>query len=334
MKYSLAYLLVASALAGSSHAAVKVMEPVMVSIKPGRFVMGNDAPEGAAGEHNPGEAPAHPVQIKAFSLSKYEVTVGQFRQFIEATGYKPADRCWRAANNEWGIESVPGSWKDASVAQSEFHPVACVSWDDANAYIKWLSAQSGKAYRLPSESEWEYAATAGSSEKTLSAANPAAVCRLANLSDRRGKAALTRDLGIPDNGRGATCDDMAEYSTVVGMYEANPSGLHDMSGNISEWVADCQRKDYTGAPADGSAWTSNCDTAQGDMFVRRGGDFRYSPRGLRYASRAHGGQSNASYTDGFRVAMDGAASTMGGAAFAAELAKAQQAERGRRAAAK
>jgi formylglycine-generating enzyme required for sulfatase activity len=211
----------------------------------------------------------------------------------------------------------------------------CVSWDDAQAYAKWLSKKSGKKYRLASEAEWEYAARAGSDAQYPSGNDLNGICRVANIMDKSGKAAFLRDLGW--NRKDAECDDQAEYTTVVGMYEPNAFGLHDMSGNVSEYVEDCEHLNYDGAPTDGSAWIANCNPNEhGIMRMRRGGTYGNRDASLRWSARAHAGQTNlSSMGEGIRLVqqVDSADDLRVTAnPFAARLAKAQQAERTRRAA--
>lgn len=229
----------------------------------------------------------------------------------------------------------PGSWNTPAYAPSEFHPVMCVSWDDAHAYANWLSKRTGKKYRLPSEAEWEYAARAGGKAEFPSGDDLKGICRVANIMDKSGKAAFLRDLGW--NRKDAECDDQAEYTTVVGMYEPNAFGLHDMAGNVGEYVEDCEHLDYVGAPTDGSAWTANCPAGQGEgMIMTRGGGYGSRDASLRWSTRGHAGQSNlSSMGEGSRLVqqIDSRADLRTAPnPLEAELAKAQQAERARRAA--
>lgn len=327
-------------------AASATIEPAMVTIPAGQFAMGSDTPGSAASnEHTPASGPRHTVRIKAFKLAQHELTVKQFRQFVEATGHKTNDQCWRIAKNDWGMEAAAGTWNTPTYAPSDYHPVLCVSWEDAKAYVQWLAAQTQKPYRLPSEAEWEYAARAGSDQPYHFGANPGDLCRYANTGDLSSKAALLRDHGIARKTH-ADCDDRAEYTAVVGMYEPNAYGLHDMIGNVSEWVEDCQHLSYAGAPDDGSAWTSGCDTSRAGMYMRRGSSYHNGPLGSVSSLRGHGGKTNASSLgEGIRIALDmpaelasscssttapGCASAPSNKPFAEELAKAQAAERKRR----
>lgn len=303
-------------------AAAPVTEPPMASIPAGTFAMGSATTIAAPGY--PVEQPIHDVKVPAFQLSKYEVTVGQFRQFVEATGHKTQATCWQHASNEWGMESAKATWRANSYPQGEYHPVICVSWADAKAYTAWLAAGTGKPYRLPSEAEWEYAARAGSPANYHFGGDEAQLCRYGNIRDTLGRDAIGKRTGQP--GKEALCTDGAEFTSVVGMYEPNKFGLYDMIGNVGEIVEDCEHLNYEGAPADGSAWTTGCSK---DMKMHRGGNFG-SRLGASSTGRSHTGPDNASSFEGFRVALGVAGPASGNAMFEAALEKERIAERARR----
>ena len=316
--------------AGAAHAPIL---PPMITLPAGTFTMGSMEPLIGDGSHNPGEQPPHLVRVKSFRLAQYETTVAEFRRFVDATGHKTQDECWQFDRAD-GIALKALKWNAPEVAPGEFHPVMCVTWEDASAYVAWLSKQTGRKFRLPSEAEWEYAARAGTTTKYPSGDVPDQLCEIGNMRDRRFKAAVKRDhgrdMGFTD------CDDGAEYTAVVGMYAPNAFGLHDMVGNVAEWVADCQHPDYQGAPVDGSAWTRGCEQ-EGDYFITRGGTYSSSRQVLRSATRGHGGRTNASALgEGFRIAEEIGACTSvkcagADARFVAALAAAQGVERSRRA---
>jgi formylglycine-generating enzyme required for sulfatase activity len=311
--------------------------PPMVTVKGGKFLMGSLA--NPKDKNFPISEPVHSVSIKTFRLSKYETTVGQFRQFVEATGYQASGDCWKLAANEWGMEVGPVAWDSPANAPTEYHPVMCVSWNDAQAYLAWLSQKTGKHYRLPSEAEWEYAARAGSKTRYPFGDDPAASCKYGNVFDRSGKAAIQR---LTSKSREEiNCDDRAELTTVVGMYAANAFGLHDMLGNVGEFVEDCQHADYEGAPSDGTAWTTACQPLFGStMVIHRGGSYNGGPVGASPTYRGHAGRDNrSSMGEGFRIAetitddagqRTGERKTAGLSAFETALAAAQKDERARR----
>jgi formylglycine-generating enzyme required for sulfatase activity len=310
-------------------AADPLILPAMVTLKGGQFAMGsNDNPKDP---DYPTSEPVHTVSVKPFRLARYETTVGQFRQFVEATGYKADGDCWKLASNDWGMEFGKDSWSAAANAPSEFHPVMCVSWDDAHAYLQWLSQQTGRHFRLPSEAEWEYAARAGSSTRYSFGADPAGLCQHANVYDRSGKAAIAARTGKSRNEIG--CDDGAGLTTVVGMYQPNAWGLYDMLGNVGELVEDCQHLSYAGAPKDGSVWAADCALFHGgQMVIHRGGSYNSGAIGASPSYRGHTGTDNrSSVAEGFRIAEDATGEPDSiPAAFEKGLASAQAAERAKR----
>ena len=231
------------------------LEPEMVVIPSGSFQMG--CVSGIDCDDD--EKPVHEVRIDSFALSKYEVTFEEYDRFTDATGREQAIDV-----DDWGRGR---------------HPVIRISWYDASAYAAWLSSQTGKRYRLPTEAEWEYAARAGT-ETAYSWGNDIGVNR-ANC-----------------DGCGSRWDD--KQTTPVGSFRANRWGLHDMHGNVPEWVQDCWNDNYRGAPTDGSAWESgNCD-----WRVYRGCSWPYGPRNLRSADRGWHSTDLRNYSLGFRVARD------------------------------
>ncbi len=136
--------------------------PEMVVVPAGTFTMGSRKDEeDRSAEDNMDEDPLHDVTITMpFAVGKFEVTRGQFAAFVEATGHKTGASCYAWNGTEWK-DTAGKSWRDPGFAQTDDHPVACLSWDDAKAYVAWLAKETGKAYRLLSEAEWEYAARAG-----------------------------------------------------------------------------------------------------------------------------------------------------------------------------
>jgi formylglycine-generating enzyme required for sulfatase activity len=315
----------------------EVITPLMVTIKGGKFFMGNLADP--KDDNFPISELVHSVSVKAFRLSKYETTVKQFRQFVDATGYQTTGDCWKLAANDWGMEVGSVGWNSPVNAPTEYHPVMCVSWNDAQAYLAWLSQQTGRHYRLPSEAEWEYAARAGSNTRYPFGDNPAGLCKYGNVFDRTGKAAIQRLTG--KTREEIQCDDQAELTAVVGMYAPNSFGLYDMLGNVGEFVEDCQHLNYVGAPSDGTAWTNDCAAFHGStMVIHRGGSYNSGPNGVSPTYRGHAGKDNrSSVGEGFRIAETvaedadqsvGERKTAASSAFEAGLAATQTAERAKR----
>ena len=250
----------------------------MVSIPGGTFRMGD-----LSGEGDDDELPVHSVTVPAFRLGKHEVTVGQFRRFVEATGYRTeAERyggcVTYSAGDGWDLRAG-SSWRNPGFFSiGDGHPAVCVSWDDAQAYVEWLSAETGSGYRLPTEAEWEYAARAGTTTEY----------------------SWGNDIGSNQancDGCGSRWDDVR--TAPVGSFPANAWGLHDMHGNVKEWVQDCWNDSYDGAPSDGSAWESGVCGQR----VRRGGSWDYSAGHVRSAFRDWFDRAyHVDSTSGFRLA--------------------------------
>lgn len=316
--------LILMSLAGHALAAgEKPFEPAMVAIKAGQFTMGSNKWKSTS--------PEHTVSVKAFMMGKYEVTVKEFMQFINATNYKAPHQCIQMAGNPW-FASMAGNWNANTLSHSRFEPVTCIGPKDAQAYINWMAKETGKKYRLPTEAEWEYAHRAGSTRKYPFGNNEALACRYGNIADRSAEAAFKRDYdGLDSKSQVgvAPCDDKSDYASIVGMYEPNAFGLHDTLGNVSEFVQDCMKPDYTGAPADGSAVIE----AKCAERANRGGNWHWEG----WPSYRRGGLPDdfAGALEGFRVALDmdgvaDAAAKIVPSAFAIELAAEQQKERERR----
>ena len=272
--------------------------PEMVDIPDGRFVMGaaagEEERENLAGEFRHRSEPSREVSVARFAAGRFEVTRGQYRAFARATG-RGSEGCfmWNGA----AYEMDPAKdWRNPGYAQDDAHPVACVSWDDASAYVSWLSRLTGKRYRLLSEAEWEYAARAGTTTMRFWGDNANMSCDHANGADitARQRVRGAKDWGV------ANCDDGFAYTAPVGSYRANRFGLHDMLGNVWEWTQDCWNANYQGASTDGHAWLA------GDCSMRavRGGSWDDAPAGLRAAYRVGSPTVVRVYGRGFRVARD------------------------------
>jgi formylglycine-generating enzyme required for sulfatase activity/uncharacterized caspase-like protein len=219
--------------------------PEMVVVPAGSFTMGSPKGEKERFEQ---EGPQHLVKIsKPFAVGKLHVTVDQFAAFVRQTGY--IDVTWKCTTFE-GSKPREISWRSPGFAQEGSHPVVCMSWEAAKAYVDWLAKKTGRPYRLLSEAEWEYAARG----KTSPAAYPRfwfgndekVLCRYGNIWDQKG------------GNNGAPCNDRYANTSPTGHYEPNSFGLYDMLGNARQLTADCWHGDYSGAPADGSAWTTGC----------------------------------------------------------------------------
>jgi formylglycine-generating enzyme required for sulfatase activity/predicted Ser/Thr protein kinase len=258
--------------------------PLMKVLPPGTFMQGSPATDPDAQAF---EQPQHSVRIGyAFGVGVYEVTVGEFRDFVDATKRKIAgctvyDGAWH--------ERPDLSWNDVGYPQSSTQPVACVSWRDSRDYTTWLSHKTGQHYRLASASEWEYAARAGS-EARHPWASDAEACKSANIAD------LTAAERYP-GWKVHQCTDGYVYSAPVGSFAPNAFGVYDMLGNVFEWVEDCWHADYGGAPGDGSAWVSG-DCSQHDM---RGGSWFTAAPNVSVAARNRFEEGYRSNSVGFRI---------------------------------
>jgi formylglycine-generating enzyme required for sulfatase activity len=217
--------------------------PDLVAIPAGEFVMGS-AP-GESGSDSD-EGPQHTVRIPApLAVGRYEVTRAQFAAFVKGSGYSVKSGCISVRGAKF-LRGKNANGQSPGFAQTQRDPVVCVSWTDATAYTQWLSKKTGKAYRLLSEAEWEYAARGGGPSGTPWGSDDAAACRFANVADK----AARSDLGGMQT---AACNDGFVQTAPVGRFGGNAFGLHDMLGNAWEWVADCWNENYQGAPTDGSA---------------------------------------------------------------------------------
>jgi formylglycine-generating enzyme required for sulfatase activity len=269
--------------------------PEMVVIPAGAFAMGSPAEEKARDDN---EGPLHRVTIaRPFALGKFEVTVAQFAAFVQETGYDTGQTCDVWQDGTW--DERPGyAWRNPNFPQSDAHPAACLSWDDAQAYVAWLSRKTGAAYRLPTEAEWEYAARAGTATRYHFGGDDKDYCGYGNAADQ------TAYADVPGARSGAkpwtvlACIDGYAYTAPVGRFAPNAFGLHDTLGNVFEWVEDCWNDSYAGAPADGSAWT------RGDCTIRvqRGGAWGYPPGYLNTALRGRQAQGYRYVNAGVRVA--------------------------------
>ena len=243
--------------------------PEMVTIPAGTFMMGSPAFEEG---RNDREGPQHRVTVSSFALGETEVTFDEWEACVRGggcDGYRPDDEGWgRGAR-----------------------PVINVNWEDAWAYVRWLSRETGESYRLPSEAEWEYAARAGTTTSRHWGDSSSSQCGHGNGADASAK----RDYSFMTV---VACDDGAAHTTPVGSYSANRFGLFDVLGNVWEWTEDCWHENYRGAPADGSPWYG------GDCGRRvlRGGSWLILPRFLRSAARYRISTVIRVSSAGFRVA--------------------------------
>ena len=234
-------------------------EMAMVWIEPGVFQMGS--PESEEGRESD-EGPVHEVEISTgFWLGKYEVTVGQFRRFVDATGYDAGDGCWTYENDDGDWRSGR-NWSNPGYAPPDDHPVVCVSWEDVSAYAGWLSSETGVLHRLPTEAEWEYACRAGTTTRW-------------SFGDEESQ--LGDYAWYHDNAWGVG----KTHAQAVGGKLPNAWGLHDMHGNVWEWVHDWFDSDYYKS----SPRVDPPGPSSGSDRVSRGGSFSFYSQNVRSADR-------------------------------------------------
>jgi formylglycine-generating enzyme required for sulfatase activity len=259
--------------------------PLMKVLPPGQFQQGS-VPRTA--ETVALEYPRHAVSIAApFAVSVYDVTVAEYRESAEAAGHD-ADGCW-SYDGSWR-EHADLNWRHAGFDQGPSHPVTCVSWNDAVAYAGWLSTRTGQHYRLPSASEWEYAAAAGTGEVRPWKSQPELACRSANVADA---SAMSQFPGW----KTFACRDGYVHTSPVGSFAPNALGLYDTLGNVFQWTADCWHDSYNGAPADGAAWTAG-DCSRHEV---RGGSWFTDPAFVRTTYRSRFSADYRTNTVGFRL---------------------------------
>jgi|AntAceMinimDraft_8_1070364.scaffolds.fasta_scaffold22843_3 formylglycine-generating enzyme required for sulfatase activity len=261
-----------------------------ILVKPGEFMMGSG--DGETGE--PAERPRHRVTVsRPYYLGRYEVTIGQFQDFIEDTGYRTnAEERGKASGwdgRRWGKKKGI-NWKNPGFNQVSDHPVVCVSLNDGRAFCRWL----GDGYRIPSEAEWEYAARAGTDTAFYWGTGLDEVCRYANGGDLSAAR-------IFEGWNTSSCDDGYAWTAPVGSYLPNRWGFHNLAGNAWEWCEDAWHGSFSGAPPDQGVWG---DLGGGGKRVLRGGAWYFEPQDLYVAVRNSHRDYEATNGAGFRVLKD------------------------------
>jgi sulfatase modifying factor 1 len=260
----------------------------------GEFLMGSEESPDALAQAYPAyerqrflelgdEAPVHRVRItRDFYLGQYEVTVGQFRRFVQASGYQPESEAdgtggygynpaYHAEQSASG-DAFEGrdprySWRNPGFAQTDDDPVVNVSWNDAVAMARWLSEKEGVIYRLPTEAEWEYACRAGTRTRYASGDDPRSLPAVANTFDA--DAAVHWRNWPQWQAFAQPAHDGYAFTAPVGRFAPNAWGLYDMHGNAWEWVADWYGEDYYAH----SPVADPQGPATGKVRVRRGGSW-------------------------------------------------------------
>ena len=271
----IALLAAALLMAQAAHAADNTFRdctncPEMVTIPAGNF-------QTEAINGNTDEKSRQQVTVAApFALAKFEVTVGEFRRFTQTSGYRTD-----AERDSGGIHACHAMdnyddktyryWDSPGFTQTEQQPVACISLNDAHAYVKWLEETTGKPYRLPGEAEWEYAARAGSNTSRYWGDDPNQACLYAKVADQtKGPNGISID-------NSHNCNDGYFFTAPVGTYKPNAFGLHDMIGNAWEWVENSDSDS-------GTATDVSAKTGKGTTHLLRGGSWFNGPQFSRAAA--------------------------------------------------
>jgi formylglycine-generating enzyme required for sulfatase activity len=271
--------------------------PTMLVVPTGSFMMG--APDGEQGRTD-AQTPQHQVTLsKGFALAQTDITVGQFREFVRASGYKPESVTGGGASvydERTGVmrDDSSANWEDdyAGHPAASDLPVVNISWNDANAYVQWLSQRTGKKYRLPSEAEFEYALRAGSTTRYWWGSGTPKT-KVENLTGSLDRSPSGRRWSHSFQGY----SDGYWGNAPVMSFAPNAFGLYDMDGNVSEWMIDCWHDNYIRAPVDGSAWVNpGCS-----IRVVRGGSWGSSPEQANSAYRQGADASVRSGRVGFRI---------------------------------
>ncbi len=281
--------------------------PELVTIPAGEFVMGAELAQskrlGLPDYWAVREQPVHRVVVaRGFAIGKYEITRGEFAVFARATSYSPAPGCWHFVGSEWLFDENR-SWRDPKIDSSDEHPVTCINWHDANAYLLWLSERTGQRYRLASEAEWEYVVRAGTATAFWFGDSPEEICRYVNLGDLTTQQKFGWDkteikYEVMDNWKGQPCRDGYPTMAPVRATIANPLGVHGLLGNANEWVADCWNDNYDSAPGTQEARLTGADCG---LRVMRGQGWTAIAAGTRAAFRLKMTATDRRFTFGFRV---------------------------------
>lgn len=278
--------------------------PFMLVITPGRTTMGISEREVTAETipqlHVESELPRHGVTIsQAFAIGQTEVTRAQFAAFVDATGYESRGCVVIEGENRDGqnwMFSAERSWQNPGFAQTDDDPVVCVSRQDAQTYADWLAGKTGKRYRLPSETEWEYAARAGADGARYQGTQRNTFCTHANVADK-----THQDVFVFKEAHLVfSCATGHAYTAPVANFEPNSFGLYDALGNVREITADCWNINHWGKPL-GSAPRRDGDC---NSVVVKGGGWYDTPHNVRLARRMRAGENERRADQGFRVVKD------------------------------
>jgi formylglycine-generating enzyme required for sulfatase activity len=271
-----------------------------VRIPHGKFVMGSPPTEKGRKTRDDEEA-EHEVEItRDFYLGKFEVTRGQFAQFVRDTTYQTSaekdPRGGQGVNEQTGQDQYRPefTWKNPGFAQTDEHPVTLVTWDDAVKFCEWVGRKGGKAARLPTEAEWEYACRAGTTTRFHSGEDAESRVPFANMADATAK---KRYPSWP----ATEADDGYVFTAPVGKFKPNAWGLYDMHGNVYEWCQDWFVASYTRLPAKDPVQTERSGP---NVRCIRGGAWKAPPDEGRSADRHRVAPTLAYSRLGIRVALN------------------------------
>ncbi len=275
--------------------------PEMVVIPSGTYLMGASKEDGKYADAYTlaSERPQHKVTIGyGFAIGKFEVSVAEFNAYVAETGAKTGGQCDIRTPDQgpnahrvigtvkptpemkYGLVTVTDAdFRTPGATVSDKHPATCISRREAVAYLQWLGKKTGKAYRLPTEAEWEYAVRAGSTTPYYYGGGPKDLCKYGNFADR--KSPYSAHVAAP------CAESPSPVGTAaVGSYQPNAWGLYDMIGNAFEFTEDCSFENYNGAPTDGSPRRKlECEN-----FVQRGYNFDSVAGDMRSAARCLPGE--------------------------------------------
>ncbi len=301
------------------HGVVNTLGMHFVYVGPGKFIMGSRKEEDGRSSD---ESPHQVTLTKGFYIGRQEVTVGQWRKFFQKTGYRTAAETTSAGKSnsrpDWRavyayepaktdeVETFAAKYWDApGFPQTDALPVTCVTWEDVQQFIRWLTMVDGKVYRLPTEAEWEFACRGAGQASRFWGSAPSHACRFANIADQK---LQQQHMTTEIHG----CNDRFVYPAPVGSFRPNGFGLYDMLGNVSEWCQDIYGKykirramSYLGVPKritietvdpEGPGW--------GFSRVVRGGNWQSAPPASRSAHRIGKDEDYWDNRLGFRLVRD------------------------------
>ncbi len=280
--------------AGLAKTTTNMLGMRLALIRKGRFKMGS--PPGEVGREAD-EGPQRVVEItRDFYKAATEVTVGQFKQFVTATGHKTKAEVEGSGlgypANQSKLEEGKFTWRNPGYKQADDHPVVLVSWNDAVEFCEWLSRVDGQTYELPTEAEWEYAARAGTTTAYHSGDDPETLARVGNVADASARARFPGWTTIKGN-------DGYVFTAPVAKFRPNAFGLYDMHGNVWEWCQDWYDEDsYKNSSIKDPQGPKN-----GPLQVVRGGAWDDTPLNSRLANRSHAPLGYRSSYIGFRVVL-------------------------------